>query len=476
MDPSRPTRVRYRVLGFSCALAMITYLDRACLASAADSVVADLGLGSVADLNSAFAAFALAYALFDVPNGWLGDVFGPRSVLVRIVLWWSAFAALTGLVGMKVGGFVLGGVGTLTLVQFLFGMGEAGAFPNITRALHNWFPFQERGFTQGAVWMCGRLMGGLTPLVWTLLVAGVVLPQCDFLGGLSGVELRMTWRAVFWAFGLVGVAWVVLFALFFRNRPEECPKVNAAELAWIGGGAARVRPQRGPVPWRRIVTNRNLWFLGAMYACQSYGWWFYITYLPRFFGEHYAVSPSSLLGAVYKGGPLWMGALGCLLGGFLTDWYIRRTGNRRWGRRLFGATGHALTAVCFLACVWAPSAFWFFVLISLAGFSTDLTMASSWASCQDIGNRYAAIVAGFMNMIGNLGGALANWCFGWVLKLSIAAAAARFGVAASALPQADHAAASLHGYHVNFCISAAVYVVGVLCWLQIDSTKPIAEE
>src|ERR1035438_3614074 len=102
MDASRPTRVRYRVLGFSCALAMITYLDRACLASAADSVVHDLGLGSVADLNKAFAAFALAYALFDVPNGWLGDVFGPRSVLIRIVLWWSAFAALTGAVGLRI--------------------------------------------------------------------------------------------------------------------------------------------------------------------------------------------------------------------------------------------------------------------------------------------------------------------------------------------------------------------------------------
>ncbi|MGD0109517.1 MAG: MFS transporter, partial [Rhodopila sp.] len=152
---------------------MLTYLDRACLASAASILVAELGLSSVADLRWAFAAFALAYALFEVPAGWWGDRFGPRRVLLRIVLWWSAFTALTGCIGMRLGervfgSFSLGGGAamglslpllvvtpliTLVVFSFLFGMGEAGAFPNITRALHNWFPAQERGFAQGVVWM-----------------------------------------------------------------------------------------------------------------------------------------------------------------------------------------------------------------------------------------------------------------------------------------------------------------------------------
>ena len=181
-SPQSATRVRYVVLGFGCTLSMITYLDRVCMASAAKPFVEELGLSSVADLKWVFAAFSLAYALFEVPSGWLGDVFGPRSVLIRIILWWSAFTALTGLVGLSVGGGMIGSfaVGRLIVtplamliaVRFLFGIGEAGAYPNVTRALHNWFPVGERGFAQGAVWMCGRLMGGLTPLVWMGLMAG----------------------------------------------------------------------------------------------------------------------------------------------------------------------------------------------------------------------------------------------------------------------------------------------------------------
>ena len=113
-------------------LAAIVYMDRVCIASAQTDIVRDLGLKSVADLGCAFAAFSLAYALFEVPNGWLADTFGPRRVLIRIALWWSVFVALTAVVGLKVGGAVLGGVGLLVVIQFFFGAGEAGAFPNIT--------------------------------------------------------------------------------------------------------------------------------------------------------------------------------------------------------------------------------------------------------------------------------------------------------------------------------------------------------
>ena len=229
--------MRYGVLGFACALSMITYLDRVCIASAAPAIVRDLGLQSVADLKWVFTAFALAYALFEVPSGWWGDVFGPRNVLIRIVLWWSVFTALTGVVGLSVGGYVLGGLGTLVIVRFLFGMGEAGAYPNITRALHNWFPCQQRGFAQGTVWMCGRLMGGLTPLIWMILVEGIGR-SAGSLAGASVLPPLLHWRAVFWTFGLVGATWCILFAVWFRNRPEEKPKVNAAELAWIRSGSA----------------------------------------------------------------------------------------------------------------------------------------------------------------------------------------------------------------------------------------------
>ena len=153
-----PTRVRYGVLGFACSLSMITYLDRLCWGSAASHIATSLQLpNGVSDLKWAATAFSLSYALFEIPSGWLGDVYGPKGVLIRILLWWSVFTALTGLAGEAIGPITIT-LGVLILIRFLFGMGEAGAYPNITRALHNWFPFEERGTAQGAVWMAGRMM------------------------------------------------------------------------------------------------------------------------------------------------------------------------------------------------------------------------------------------------------------------------------------------------------------------------------
>src|SRR5262245_48018487 len=145
----RTTRVRYVVLGFVCALAMITYLDRVCFSMVAPTLAAELKLGDPSALKWAFTAFAIAYALFEIPSGWLGDVWGPRSTLLRIVVWWSVFTALTAVVGLRIGSYLLAGLGMLIVFRFLFGAGEAGAYPNITRAVHNWFPAKQAATAQG---------------------------------------------------------------------------------------------------------------------------------------------------------------------------------------------------------------------------------------------------------------------------------------------------------------------------------------
>jgi MFS family permease len=540
----RPTRVRYGVLGFACALSMITYLDRVCIASAAPEIVRALGLHTISDLKMAFTAFAFAYAIFEIPSGWLGDVLGPRGVLIRIVLWWSVFTALTGAAGLSLAGLGIG-LTALIVIRFLFGIGEAGAYPNITRALHNWFPFTERGFAQGAVWMAGRLMGGLTPLLWWLLVVGITR-TVRLADGSEGTQVVLApvlnWRETFWVFGACGVVWCVLFALWFRNRPEQKAGVNEAELALIRGGPAPFTPpdlaaaRRGSlasppsesvrqegqvtgvsvppanvvsaggpdgaevptpvpagadeiladedeaapahagVPWLKLVTSWNLWALCLMYFCGAYGWYFNITYLPTFLEKHYAVQADSFVGSLYKGGPLWMGAIACLVGGWLTDRFIRRTGNRKWGRRLFGVVGHSLCGLCYLACLWTPSAFSFFLAISLAAFWNDLTMGSAWATCQDIGRRYAAIVAGCMNTIGNLGGAAAGWATGKILEVSLSNYAAAHHLDPEHLDAAQRVAGQSAGYHVNFVMFAGVYFIAVLLWLCIDATRPVVEQ
>jgi MFS family permease len=493
---AKATRVRYGVLGFSCALAMITYLDRACFGVAEGYLKDALGLDSVAQLGPALWAFNLAYALFEVPTGWLGDVYGPRRTLIRIVLWWSFFTMLTALVGVAIAGITLVNLIVLAVIRFLFGVGEAGAYPNLTRALHNWFPRKERGAAQGAIWFFSRLMGGLTPLLWLVLVEKCGIP----------------WRFAFVLFGVLGVMWCVAFSLWFCNRPEEHPSANDAERALIAEGAAHeTEAAHKGVPWGKLFSSPTLWAICLMYFCMSYGWYFNLSYLPGYLAEQYDVDKGSWLGSLYKGGPLIFGAVSCLLGGWMSDRFIRRTGNRTWGRRIFGICGHSVCVPCYLYCVIAPSAFRFALALSLAGFFNDIAMGSAWAACQDIGKKYAAIVAGCMNTIGNLGGWAAIFLTPWIINISLDHYLAAHGLnkeemktasveAKKKLDQAEKEGkplpedevavlkarkrhwedavkeGSLPGYHINFVIYAVIYGIAVLLWFGIDASKPVVPE
>jgi ACS family glucarate transporter-like MFS transporter len=453
---SEPTEV----VAFACSLSMITYLDRVCFGAAAPLVSADLGLSGVADLKWAFTAFTISYAIFEVPTGWLGDTFGPRKTLIRIVLWWSLFTALTGLVGLKVAGITLGGLGTLCLVRFLFGMGEAGAYPNIARALANWMPVEKRGRAQGWVWMSGRLMGGLTPLVWLLLVAGI---------GTYAPPLH--WRGAFLVFGLIGIVWCVFFALRFRDRPPR-PVESSTDMPTD----TPLGYEHAQVPWRKLFTNFNLLTLCVMYACMSYGWYFNITYFPSFLETQHHVSPQSFLGSIYKGGPLLFGSVGCLIGGFWTDRILRGSGNRVLARRIPGILGQLLCTLCYIGAAFAPNAFWVFLFISLAAFGNDLMMGATWATVQDIGGRFTAITAGCMNTMGNLGGAVSGWVIGTTLQNSLLHQAQSAGVKVSELSTSDRFVALDTGY--KWCLYSFVVTgtIAVLCWLSINPNKRLTEE
>jgi MFS family permease len=222
---------------------MITYLDRVCFGTVAPYIQEEFGLTET-QKGWLFTAFAFAYAAFEVPSGWLGDRFGARKTLIRIVLWWSVFTALTGSIYPTPSApwiaFVL-----LVAVRFLFGVGEAGAYPNIARAFHSWFPFGERGSAKGAVWMAGRFAGGITAfIVYALMIDAVA----------------------FYIFGILGVVWCVAWWWWYRDRPEEKPQVNAAEIALIQHGEDHSQTKL-VVPWMKLLTSGNLWILCAMYFC-----------------------------------------------------------------------------------------------------------------------------------------------------------------------------------------------------------------
>ncbi|HVL12597.1 MAG TPA: MFS transporter [Gemmata sp.] len=465
-----PTRVRYTVLAFLCVLSMITYIDRAFWGSAQEDIRRELGLRSVADLAIALWAFQLAYALFEVPTGYLGDRYGPRKTLIRIVLWWSFFFCLTTLVGYQIGGVAIVGVTGLTILvafRFLFGVGEAGAYPNIARGVYNWFPVSQRGTAQGAVWMSARFMGGLTPLIWLCLV------DPEMLG--------LHWKTGFWIFGGVGLMWCLGFALWFRNTPEEHPAVNQAERELIASGRGP-EPVHHGVPWGRIFRSRNLWYVCGMYVCINYGWYFFMYFLPDFLKKQFAGERGTLddriIMALMAGGPLLVGVFGCVIGGILTDRHVRRTGDRKWGRRLYGVIGFAGAAGCYgLAIAGAVNQnMWLFAAgVALSGFFNDLAMGPAWAVCQDIGRRYSAIVSGFMNMIGNLGGVTTIFVTAQIMKSTVAARQAQAEAAGTNVADAVRAG-EIDGYIINLTLYALAYVLGIAFWLLIDASKPIIPE
>ncbi len=423
---SPPTLVRYKVLAWMCALSMITYIDRVCIKRVQGPMQSDLGI-TEDQFAWVFSVFGLAYALFEVPSGWLGDKFGPRLVLCRIVLWWSVFTVLTGCVptagsayALLIDGFVL-----LLLIRFLFGLGEAGAYPNIARALRNWFPYTRRGLAQGLLWMFGRWGGAIAPpLVW-------------FFASHFG------WRGAFYAFGVLGLVWVLFFWFWYRDTPRQHLSVNDAELALIEQSVTD-SSQPAPLSWATMLRSPTLWLLSGMYFFSNCGWCFFITWDVKYYETELGLTGDALNFAA--GAPLFFGGVACLLGGFLTDRQVRVWG-RRWGRTLQGVFAYGLGGLFFVLALLVRDPLFSVVALCLASFLKDFAMAASWSTCLDIGHRYSGTVAGFMNMVGNLG---------TFVSPPIVAALARSGHWGMAL-----------------VYSAAMFFVAAFCWLLIDPRRVI---
>jgi MFS transporter, ACS family, glucarate transporter len=431
-----PTLVRYRVLAWACSLSMLTYIDRVCIKQVQPEISRDLGLTDQ-DFKWVFAAFGLAYAVFEMPSGWLGDRFGPRKMLCRIVVWWSLFTALTGLVvpftlpfgdAARFSRWALtinGGLWLLVLIRFLFGVGEAGAYPIMARALRNWFPYSRRGQAQGLLWSFGRWGGALAP------------------GLIASLGLAFGWRGAFLSFGVVGVVWVVAFAYFFRNTPAEHPGVNLAERALIQEGTPDTH--RPPLSWKTMVWSPTLWFLCIMYFCSNAGWCFFITWDLKYYDRVLGLTGTPM--KLAAGAPLFFGGIACLVGGLLTDRQVRRWG-RRWGRTLQGFVSYGLGCGFFLLALMTNEPFIAVPSLCVASFLKDFAMAVSWATCIDIGHRYAGTIAGWMNGLGNLG-----TFFGPLIVAELAGAD-------------EH-------WELALAFSASVFAVASICWLFINPRQVV---
>jgi len=408
-------------MAFLCVLSFLTYYDRVFIMQAQNDIKRDLGMNDQ-QMAMIFAAFWLAYALFELPGGWMGDRFGPRITLTRIVFGWSLFTVLSG----SATGFVW-----LLACRFLFGAGEAGAFPNMAKVQAQWLPARSRGRASGLLWLLARLGGGLSPLIFGTLIRS--FDSEAFRAVLAAVNLPTNlaaWRLAFWAAGGIGLLWCVAFYRWFRNDPAAVPTVNAAELRLIKGDAppSVVGHHLPKQAWRALLGSRSLWVMGLLYVCSSFGWSFYVTWLPKYFEEvhHLKYEQTELR----TGLPLICGGISCLVGGVLSDALVRWTGRKWLGRALLPIAGHALAAAAMFTLPFATTADEASVLICVAGACSDLGQGANWATIVDLGGRYAGTAAGFINMVGNAGnylqpplGALIFRAWGWDALFIVYAAA-----------------------------------------------------
>jgi sugar phosphate permease len=390
----------YFYLLLLCLLAIITYLDRVCISVAGPRMQDALGIAPE-QWGLVGTVFLVGYGLFEIPSGYLGDRLGARQVLTRIVLWWSLFTALTGAVSSYP--LLLG-------IRFFFGAGEAGAFPNAAVAIANWFPEKTRGRALGLFIMSTQLGGALSPLL--------VLP----------IQKHFGWRASFYTFGSLGVVWSLIWFWRFRDYPP----------------GAQPRALKHHVDWLPILRNRSLWAImllafGYVYTGTFFQTWFH-TYLVkgRSFSED-ALNLSAL--------PYIFGAAGNLLGGLTCDWLASRTG-LPWSRRGVGIAGLLLSCLSIVSTMFATSHLAIILCLSLAYVGITFQQPAVFAACLDIGGVKGGTVTGFMNMAGQIGGALSSAAFGYIVKL--------YG-----------------NYNAPLIPMAVLLAVGVVTWLKVDVTDKI---
>jgi MFS transporter, ACS family, glucarate transporter len=411
-------RQRHRVLSMLFLLSVITYLDRVCISVAGPRMQADLGIPPE-QWGWIVGAFTLSYAAFEIPSGALGDRIGPRKVLTRIVIWWSAFTTLTGMVSSFF---------WLLVTRFMFGAGEAGAYPNISGSISRWFPATERGRAHGVTWMASRVGGAISPLL--------VVP----------IQIAFGWRASFYIFGFIGIFWAYYWYRWYRDEPAEKPGITAEELQEIGG-EGRSGLHQG-VPWGRLFRSGNLWTIMLMYHAYCWGAYFYLSWFHTYLVRGRGLTEAEM--GIFSTLPFLLGAVANAFGGWWSDALSRRYG-LKWGRRTVGTAGLALSGVFLLATGMTHGKVSGVLFLTLGFGAMDCMLPVAWAVCLDIGRRYAGAVTGAMNTAGQIGSFISSVSFGYMV-------------------------AYFDSYNAPLIPMGVMMLVSAALFLRIDPTRQLAPE
>ena len=368
---------KYAVLFILSVLSVITFLDRTAISLAGQRITHELGLSEI-QFGWILGAFTIAYGLFEIPTGLLGDKWGAKKVLARVVIWWSLFTVLTGFAA---------GFASLFVIRFLFGAGEAGAYPNTAIAIKEWFPGTERGRAQSVIWMCGRMGGAIAPFI--------VIP----------LQIQFGWRTSFYILGLLGLAWVIFWLYWYKSKETKSPLPGDAEQ----------RKSSRVVFWKYWFNNRNFWFLMIMYYCYASGVFFFISWLPKYLQNGRGIKEADLKWTASL--PFILAAAGCLAGGALSDYLVKKIGTNK-GRRIVPRIGLCLSGSAMLLAAFTPDNTMAVVLLSLAFACMDVTAPVSWAVATDLGGENSGAMTGAMNTAGLIGGTVTSFGIGYLITSS----------------------------------------------------------
>lgn len=407
------TKYRHRVLGLLCLLGAITYLDRIAISVAGPRIQEDLGLGPEM-WGWVVGIFTASYALFEVPTGRMGDHRGPRRVLTRVVIWWSAFTALTGAVSSYF---------TLLLVRFLFGAGEAGAFPNTGICLSRWFPAAERARAFGFFLMSTQSGSAIAPLL--------IVPLQIWLG----------WRATFYILGVVGLLWAIAWYWWYRDSPLEKPEVSDEERNEI---CTRPLADDHRMPWGPALRSTNLWAMFLLVFCYVFALYFFISWLHTYMVRGRGFTEGALL---LSAAPPILGAVGNIVGGFVSDGLCKRFG-LKWGRRSVGLAGLSCATVFMAATVVTSDKYLALLFLGFVYAGITLQQSAFAAVVLDVGGQYVGGIAGATNMCGNFGGFAFSVTFGYFVTW--------FG-----------------GYDLALIPVVFLLAIGAISWLRVDATEEL---
>lgn len=370
---------------------MNTYMDRACIATAADEMMKVLSITKEM-WGVILGIFAVGYALFQIPSGWIADKFGPRKSLTIVVAVWSTFTALTGAITRWI---------QLLILRFLFGMGEAGAFPGATQAFFRWLPVKERGLAHGINFSGSRLGAALSLFLMPWLIS------IPWIG----------WRGMFVINGLIGIIWATVWLIWFRDTPKDNKRINKAELDYIEKGRVEEFKATIKSSFAQVFTSLNMSLAMVQYFASNVTFFITLSWLPSYIKNQWPDDPDAIY---YSAIPLFFAAFANWTAGSLVTGLYKK-GYHVGSRRVTAIIGFALGIVGLLLATQAKQmAFlntgkeeliWFVFCFGLATFGVDMTLSPSWSFCNDIGGANSGAVSGSMNMVGNIGAAISAIIF-----------------------------------------------------------------